>query len=149
VAADRILLITLDEWYVDVNLNWVGSFDFDWGYTVEVSDRAGTQIATFKDSGEDVVKEHAIGLAAQHDHGRLPRPSREAPGAPRAPFGVVDPGKRAQGSVNRWGLRAAGAKAESFSADSLAHRAASASQRPRSRQPSSRPSSSACTLRVC
>jgi hypothetical protein len=57
--ADCILLITLDEWSVNVNLNWVGSFDFDWGYTVEVSDRAGAQIAMFKDSGQDVVKEHA------------------------------------------------------------------------------------------
>lgn len=57
--ADRILLVTLDEWSVDVNLNWVGSFDFDWGYTVEVSDRAGAQVAMFKDSGQDVVKEHA------------------------------------------------------------------------------------------
>ena len=54
---DRILLITVDEWFVDVNLNWVGSFDFDWGYTVEICDRAGTQMAMFKDSGQDVVKE--------------------------------------------------------------------------------------------
>ncbi|HWX28834.1 MAG TPA: hypothetical protein VNZ53_15520 [Steroidobacteraceae bacterium] len=59
VAADRLLLITLDEWSVNVNLNWVGSFDFDWGYTVEVCDRAGTQLAKFKDSGQDVVKEQA------------------------------------------------------------------------------------------
>jgi hypothetical protein len=57
--ADRTLLITLDEWSVDVNLNWVGSFDFDWGYTVEVADGAGAQMAMFKDSGQDVVKEHA------------------------------------------------------------------------------------------
>ena len=57
--ADRILLITLDEWSVDVNLNWVGSFDFDWGYTVEVFDRAGAPVTTFKDSGQDVVEEHA------------------------------------------------------------------------------------------
>jgi hypothetical protein len=59
LGADRILLITLDEWSVDVNLNWAGSFDFDWGYTVEVFDTAGAQITTFKDSGQDVVKEHA------------------------------------------------------------------------------------------
>jgi hypothetical protein len=57
--ADRILLITLDEWSVNINLNWVGSFDFDWGYTVEISDRAGAQLASFRDSGQDVVKEQA------------------------------------------------------------------------------------------
>ena len=59
LGADRLLLITLDAWEVNINLNWVGSFDFDWGYTVEISDRAGAQLATFKDSGQDVVKEQA------------------------------------------------------------------------------------------
>src|SRR5215469_1897029 len=34
--ADRIMLITLDEWAVNINLNWVGSFDFDWGYRVDI-----------------------------------------------------------------------------------------------------------------
>jgi len=56
--AERILLITLDDWAVDINLNWVGSFDFDWGYTVEVCDKTGAQIVMFKESGQDVVKEH-------------------------------------------------------------------------------------------
>ena len=59
LEAERVLLITLDDWAVDINLNWVGSFDFDWGYTVEVFDKAGAQIVTFKESGQDVVKEHA------------------------------------------------------------------------------------------
>ena len=59
LGADRLLLITLDAWEVNVNLNWVGSFDFDWGYTLEISDRAGAQLAMFRDSGQDVVKEHA------------------------------------------------------------------------------------------
>jgi len=57
--ADRIMLITLDEWSVNINLNWVGSFDFDWGYRVEIFDKAGAQITSFKDSGQDVIKEHA------------------------------------------------------------------------------------------
>jgi hypothetical protein len=57
-GADRILMITLDQWYVDINLNWVGSFDFDWGYTVEIADKAGVQVAMFKDSGKDVVELH-------------------------------------------------------------------------------------------
>jgi hypothetical protein len=57
LGADRVLLISLDAWAVDINLSWVGSFDLDWGYTVEISDSAGAPIATFKDSGTDVVKE--------------------------------------------------------------------------------------------
>ena len=40
-------------------MNWVGSFDFDWGYTVKICDGAGAQISTIKDSGQDVVKEKA------------------------------------------------------------------------------------------
>ena len=57
--ADRIMLITLNEWSVNINLNWVGSFDFDWGYGVDIFDKAGAPITSFKDSGQDVVKEHA------------------------------------------------------------------------------------------
>ncbi|HUK02050.1 MAG TPA: hypothetical protein VLW26_07225 [Steroidobacteraceae bacterium] len=57
--ADRILLISLDKWLVDINLNWVGTFDFDWGYTVEILDRSGAQLAGFTEAGQDQVKEHA------------------------------------------------------------------------------------------
>jgi hypothetical protein len=57
LGADRVLLISLDEWSVDINLSWVGSFDFDWGYTASIFDSSGAQVATFKDSGKDVVKE--------------------------------------------------------------------------------------------
>ena len=59
LGADRIMLITLDEWSVNINLNWVGSFDFDWGYTVDISDNAGVAVTSFKDSGQDVIQEHA------------------------------------------------------------------------------------------
>jgi len=59
LGADRLMLISLDAWYVDINMNWVGSFDFDWGYTVKICDGAGAQISTIKDSGQDVVKEKA------------------------------------------------------------------------------------------
>lgn len=58
LGAERILLIELDNWFVDINLNWVGSFDFDWAYTVEISDRAAARIVMFKDSGKDVVELH-------------------------------------------------------------------------------------------
>ena len=57
--ADRIMLITLNEWSVNINLNWVGSFDFDWGYGVDIFDKAGAPLTSFKDSGQDVIKEHA------------------------------------------------------------------------------------------
>jgi len=57
--ADRIMLITLDQWSVNINLNWVGSFDFDWGYSVDIFDKAGVQMTSFKESGQDVIKEHA------------------------------------------------------------------------------------------
>jgi hypothetical protein len=56
---DRIIVITLEEWFVSINLNWVTAFNFDWGYTVGVYDRAGTELAAFKDSGRDVVDEKA------------------------------------------------------------------------------------------
>lgn len=59
MSPDRAMLITLNEWSVNINLNWVGSFDFDWGYTVAVFDKTGVQITSFKDSGQDVVEEHA------------------------------------------------------------------------------------------
>jgi hypothetical protein len=59
LGADRIMLITLDEWLVNINLNWVGSFDFDWGYMVDIFDKTGAQTTSFRDSGQDVTKEHA------------------------------------------------------------------------------------------
>jgi hypothetical protein len=58
-GANRLLLISLDEWYIDMNANWVGSFEFDWGYTVDICDGAGVEIATFKDSGQEDIKEKA------------------------------------------------------------------------------------------
>ena len=39
-AADarKLLLIVLDDWFVSVNLNWVGDTNFDWGATVRIFD---------------------------------------------------------------------------------------------------------------
>jgi hypothetical protein len=59
VGANRLLLISLDAWNVDMNINWVGSFDFDWGYTVAICDGAGVEISRFKDSGQEDIKEKA------------------------------------------------------------------------------------------
>jgi hypothetical protein len=56
LGADRLLLIDLDAWYVDINTNWVGTFETEWGYTVEVDDQQGVKVSGFKDAGQDSVK---------------------------------------------------------------------------------------------
>ena len=53
--AQRLLSLALTDWFVSVNLNWVGAFNFDWGYRVEVFDDKGGVVTTFADSGRDVV----------------------------------------------------------------------------------------------
>ena len=53
--AQRLLSLALTDWFVSVNLNWVGAFNFDWGYRVEVFDDKGSIVTTFADSGRDVV----------------------------------------------------------------------------------------------
>jgi len=55
--ADRLLFISLDKWWIDINLSWVGSFELDWGYTVAISDKNGAVLASVSDSGRDVVQE--------------------------------------------------------------------------------------------
>jgi hypothetical protein len=55
-GADRLLLLRLTEWSVDVNLNWVGSFDFDWGTAVTVFGSQATPLLSFEDTGKDVVE---------------------------------------------------------------------------------------------
>jgi hypothetical protein len=54
-SAQRLLVLSLTQWYVSINLNWVTAFNFDWGYEVEVLDAQGAAIASIKDSGRDVV----------------------------------------------------------------------------------------------
>jgi hypothetical protein len=58
-AADRLLVLGVTEWFVSVNLNWVGSFDFDWGVAVTVSGPSGSPLLSFKDVGQDEVELHA------------------------------------------------------------------------------------------
>jgi hypothetical protein len=53
--AQRLLSLALTDWFVSVNLNWVGAFNFDWGYRVEVFDEKGSVVTTFAESGRDVV----------------------------------------------------------------------------------------------
>jgi len=55
-GADRLLVIRLTEWFVSVNLNWVGKFDFDcWGVAITVSGSQGHPTLGFSDAGTDVV----------------------------------------------------------------------------------------------
>lgn len=54
-GAGRLLLVTLDRWFVSVNTNWVTAFNFDWGVRVEVFDGHGGQLADVRSSGRDVV----------------------------------------------------------------------------------------------
>lgn len=58
-GADRLLVLGVTEWFVSINLNWVGSFDFDWGVAVTVAGPSGTPILNFKDAGQDEVELHA------------------------------------------------------------------------------------------
>jgi len=53
--SDRFLLITLQNWFVSVNTNWVTAFNFDWAVRVEVFDRGGASILNYEDAGRDVV----------------------------------------------------------------------------------------------
>lgn len=53
--AQLLVDLALTDWFVSVNLNWVGAFNFDWGYRVEVFDDKGNVVTTFADSGRDVV----------------------------------------------------------------------------------------------
>ena len=42
--AQNLLLIVLNDWYVSVNLNWVGGENFDWGATVKVFGNDGSKL---------------------------------------------------------------------------------------------------------
>lgn len=55
-GANRLLVPGQTEWSVNVNLNWVGSFDFDWGYAVSVLGPQGNPLLNFQDAGKDVVE---------------------------------------------------------------------------------------------
>lgn len=42
--AQNLLLIVLNDWYVSVNLNWVGGENFDWGTTVKIFGNDGSKL---------------------------------------------------------------------------------------------------------
>jgi hypothetical protein len=64
--AERLLVLTLKEWYVSLNLNWVSAFNFDWDASVDVYDRKAQSIFGTSMSGRDVVDEEATESPRNH-----------------------------------------------------------------------------------
>jgi hypothetical protein len=57
--AQRLLVLSIKQWFVSLNLSWVTAFNFDWGYNLDVLDAKGATVASITDSGRDVVDEKA------------------------------------------------------------------------------------------
>jgi hypothetical protein len=53
--AERLIVLSLTQWFASINLNWVTAFNFDWGYLLDVYDAQGATVATITDQGRDVV----------------------------------------------------------------------------------------------
>jgi len=53
--AQRLVMLSITQWFVSVNTNWVTAFNFDWGYKLEVLDTQGNIAGSITDSGRDVV----------------------------------------------------------------------------------------------
>ena len=54
-GSERLVVLTLTQWFISVNLNWVGAFNFDWGYRLAVYDERGKRLLGVDDQGRDVV----------------------------------------------------------------------------------------------
>lgn len=67
--AENILVLTLKNWNVNLNLNWITPLVLDWDIVVTVIDKSGKKLVEFMDSGTDTVDEVA-GLSIA-DHIRL------------------------------------------------------------------------------
>lgn len=57
--AQRLLVLSITQWFASINLNWVTAFNFDWGYKLNIFDKEGVVLASITDSGRDVVDEEA------------------------------------------------------------------------------------------
>ena len=57
--AKRLLVLSITQWVISINLNWVNAFNFDWGYRFDVLDEQGVVVTTISDLGRDVVDEEA------------------------------------------------------------------------------------------
>lgn len=53
--AQKMLVLTLREWFVSLNLNWVTAFNFDWAVDAEVFDVSGSPPVKLSAEGRDVV----------------------------------------------------------------------------------------------
>ncbi len=58
-GAQRMVILSITQWFASINLNWVTAFNFDWGYRLEVLDAQGHVVASIVDAGRDVVDEKA------------------------------------------------------------------------------------------
>jgi hypothetical protein len=54
--ADRLLLMRVKQWFVSVNLNWVGSFNLDWSVAATVFGPQGGTLLGFEDANSDVIE---------------------------------------------------------------------------------------------
>ena len=54
-GSEQLVVLTLTQWFISVNLNWVGAFNFDWGYRLAVYDQQGKSLLGVEDKGRDVV----------------------------------------------------------------------------------------------
>jgi len=66
LGAERLLVLTLKQWFVSLNLNWVSAFNFDWAYTLRIYDSTGIELVQLADAGRDVVDEQANQSPANH-----------------------------------------------------------------------------------
>ncbi len=64
--AENLLVLTLKNWDVRLNLNWITPLSLDWDVVVTVTDRFGKKLVEFMDSGTDTVEEVADRSFADH-----------------------------------------------------------------------------------
>lgn len=53
--ATRLIVMSISQWFVSINMSLVSAFNFDWGYQLDVLDDQGAILTTVKESGRDVV----------------------------------------------------------------------------------------------
>ena len=57
--SEKLLILTLKDWWCDINMSRVSAFTFDWDATVEIYGKNGSLIESFSDAGRDIVDEDA------------------------------------------------------------------------------------------
>lgn len=64
--AENLLVLTLKNWDVRLNLNWITPLSLDWDVVVTITDRSGKRLVEFMDSGTDTVEEVTDRSFADH-----------------------------------------------------------------------------------